>query len=64
MTLGLTEFLRLLATCRSWGPPMRGVTPLDLHQLSARDLADLNLPSAIAARLEAKRVEDAMRNRF
>ena len=62
MTLGLTHWLRLLSSVFVPGRVSGAELPqLDLTRLSARDIADLNLPPGLAARREA---EDLRRRVF
>lgn len=62
MTLGISHWLHLLSSVFVPGHAARGALPrLDLGRLSARDIADLNLPPGMSARREA---EDLRRRVF
>jgi hypothetical protein len=68
MTIGFSRWLRAVAcaarlpTCRSAHSARSRITALDLRRLSARDLADLNLPEDVASRLVAQAAEEARRS--
>lgn len=58
MTLGLDQWLRLLGNFFPGTGVSRAIPRLDLSRMAARDIADLNLPSDVLSRLEARRAGD------
>ena len=64
MTLGFTQWLRLLPSALFPGlASRRGIPPLRLSGLGARDVADLNLPPGMASRLSARSAAEDLRRR-
>jgi hypothetical protein len=60
MTLGL-EWLRLIALRFVTHGRRRALPRLDIERLSARDIADLNLPRSMLSRLDASEAEEQRR---
>ncbi len=63
MTIGLIRWLRSLAPEQTI-PHRRPLADLHMLRLSARDLADLNLPDHVAAGLRAREEADEVRRRL
>lgn len=65
MTIGLSRWLRLAASLLHplGSGPARNIARLEDLRLSARDLADLNLPEQIAGRLRGGKAASEARRR-